>query len=310
MRIKSLVLIFGTLTFLGCSDQQDRKNQKKIAQLKMELALAKSELSRANAKLKSFSVELTEIENTAENRFIRAQKLLSENNLQDAKIEFQGIVDDFQGTEEATNASKEIAKIDKALKQNKIDAEKKSALGFKALKSVSTVKLENLSIEFERIRTARKWSFDDYGSDSRSRDAEKGNRHILARVLITSDNKNPFLPPVMAYKMNNGELKLLGILGYEFSRWDDYDSFLGKNTDAGNDFSKAKTVPFNLGLQVSKDQLSGETVYIVLKKSGCFERKKKTSGNPAIYYSETICSVKEILSIEDFNKDYVLLKKL
>lgn len=300
MKRKLLALTFGLLTFLSCSDGE---TQKQLSELKKELENTKAELN-------SCSSELTEIKNTAENRFIRAQKLLSEDNLQSAKIEFQGIVENFKGTKDATNANNEIAKIDKIVEQKRIEAERKKALGFKILKPISTVKFDDLSLRFEKIWTGKRWSFDDYGSEYRLRDAQRGNKHILARVSISSETKNPSLPPVLAYQMNNGELELIGTLGYEFRRWEDYGSYLGNNADYGNDFAHSKTIPFNLGLQVSDDKFVGKTVYIVMKKTGCFERKKKDYGNPEIQYSEGICSANRILKVEDFDNDYILLKKI
>jgi hypothetical protein len=300
MKIKLLAITFGALTIFGCSDGETKK----------QLSELKIELERTKALLNDCSDELTEIKNTAESRFIRAQKLLSENNLPGAKIEFQGIVDNFKGTKDATNAFNEIAKIDKTVEQKKIDADRKKALGFTILKPVSNVEFGSLSLRFEKIWTAKRWSFDDYGSEYRLRDAQRGSKHILARVSISSETKNPSLPPVLAYQMNNGELELIGTLGYEFRRWEDYGSYLGNNADYGNDFAHSKTIPFNLGLQVSDDKFDGKTVYIVMKKTSCFERRKKDYGNPEIQYSEGTCSTKTRLKVEDFDNDYVLLKKI
>lgn len=300
MKIKLLVLTFGILSFLGCSDGEA---QKQLSELKTELEQTKVELNNC-------STELTEIKNTAENRFIRAQKLLSENNLEGAKREFKGIINNFQGTKNATNASNEIAKIDKVIEQKRIEVERKKALGFKILEPVSTVKFDDLSLRFEKIWTGKRWSFDDYGSRYKLRDAQRGNKHILARVSISSETKNPSLPPVLAYQMNNGELELIGTLGYEFRRWKDYGSYLGNYADYGNDFAHSKTIPFNLGLQVPDEKFVGKTIYIVMKKTGCFERKKKNYGNPEIEYSEGICSAKRTLKVEDFDNDYILLKKI
>lgn len=300
MKFKLLVLAIGILFFLRCSDSEIKKQ---LSDLKRELEQTKSELNNC-------SDELTEIKNTAENRFIRAQKLLIEKNLHDAKTEYQGIVNNFKGTDYAKKASNEIAKIDKTFEQKKIEEDRKKALGFKVLNQVSIVNYEDLSLRFEKIWTGKRWSFDDYGSEYRLRDAQRGNQHILVRVSISSKSINPSLPPILAYKMNGGELDLIGTLGYEFRRWEDYGSYLGNDADYGNDFAHSKTIPFNLGLQVSDDNFVGKTVYIVMKKTGCFERTKKDYGNPEIQYKEGICSVKRTLKVEDFDNDYVLLKKI
>ena len=56
-----------------------------------------------------------------------------------AKTEFQGIVDNFKGTNDASIASKEIAKIDRTVEQKRIEAERKKALGYKILNKMHLI---------------------------------------------------------------------------------------------------------------------------------------------------------------------------
>lgn len=295
-----LALTIGILTLISCSDGETKKQ---LSELKTELEQTKTELSNCSA-------ELTEIKNTAENRFIRAKKLLTDNNLNGAKIEFQGIVDNFKGTNDATTASKEIDKIEKTIEKKRVDAERKKALGYKVLKPTTRVKYGDLSLRFDKVWKGKRWSFDDYGNQYFLRDAERGNSHIMARISVTSENNNPSLPPILVYQMNNGELKYLGTQGYKFRRWKDYGSYLGNYADYGNDFSHSKTIPFNCGVELSNDDLKSGTIYVVLKKQGCFNRTKVDYGNPEIAYRESSCNPKRILKVEDFDNDYVLIKKL
>ena len=102
--MKKITLVtIGILLILGsCGVPQDEYEK-----LKSELNETKEKLSNCSDELKVCSNELTEIKNTAENRFIRAKKLLANSNLNDAKLEFQGIVDNFKGTKDAEIASME-----------------------------------------------------------------------------------------------------------------------------------------------------------------------------------------------------------
>lgn len=300
MKRRLLTLTIGIITLISCSDGETKKQ---LSELKTELEQTKAELSNCSA-------ELTEIKNTAENRFIRAKKLLSENNLTGAKTEFQGIADNFKGTNDATTASKEIVKIDKIIEKKRADEERKKALGYKVLKPITRVKYGDLSLRFDKVWKGKRWSFDDYGSQYFLRDAERGNSHIMARISVTSENNNPSLPPILVYQMNNGELKYLGTQEYKFRRWKDYGSYLGNYADYGNDFSHSKTIPFNCGVELSNDDLKSGTIYVVLKKQGCINRTKVDYGNPEIAYRESSCSPKRILKVEDFDNDYVLIKKL
>ena len=300
MKFKLTIFSILILSILSCSDGETKKQ---LSELKAELEKTKTELNNCSA-------ELTEIKNTAENRFIRAKKLLSENNLTGAKTEFQGIVDNYEGTNDATVASKEIAKIDRTIEQKRIEAERKKALGYKVLKPTTRVKYGDLSLQFDKVWKGKRWSFDDYGSQYFLRDAQRGNSHIMTRVSVTSENNNPSLPPILVYQMDNGELRLLGTLGYKFRRWKDYGSYLGNYADYGNDFAHSKTIPFNCGVELSNDDLKSGKIYVVLKKQGCFNRTKVDFGNPEIAYRESSCNPKRILKVEDFDNDYVLLKKL
>lgn len=300
MKILILVFTFGLLTLFSCSDGETKK----------QLSVLKTELEKTKAELNNCSSELTAIKNTAENRFIRAKKLLIENKLKGAKKEFRGIVDNFKGTNDATIAKKEIAKIDKTIEQKIIAAERKKALGYKILKPTMRVKYQDLSLSFDKIWKGKRWSFDDYGNEYFLRDAKRGNSHIMARVSITSENNNPSLPPILVYQMKNGELKLLGTLGYKFRRWEDYGSYLGNYADYGNSFAHSKTIPFNCGLELSNDDLKSGTIYVVLKKQGCFNRYNENYGRPEISYRKSTCKTKKILKVEDFDNDYELLKKL
>lgn len=300
MKIKPIIYLILIISVFSCSDKEIKKQ---LTELKTELEKTKAELSNCSA-------ELTEIKNTAENRFIRAKKLLSENNLAGAKEEFQGILDNFKGTNDAKVATTEIEKINKTIERQRIDAERKKALGYKVLKPTAYIKYGDLSLKFDKIWKGKRWSFDDYGHQYFLRDAERGNSHVMTRVSITSEGNNPTLPPIFVYKMDNGELKFLGTLSYKFRRWKDYGSYLGNTADYGNDFAHSKTIPFNCGLELPNDDLKSGTIYVVLKKQGCFIRTKVDYGNPEIAYRPSLCNPKQILKVEDFDNDYVLLKKL
>lgn len=285
---------------VSCADGETKK----------QLSDLNSELELTKAKLDSCSAELNEIKNTAENRFIRAKKLLIQNDLNVAKREFQGIIDNFTGTNEAVIASREIKKIENTIEGAIIEAERKKALGFKMLKPTTRVNFDGLSLNFEKIWIGKQWTFDDHGREYFLRDAQRGNMHVLVRVSITSENNNPNLPPILVYRMDNRALKLLGTLEYKFRRWKDYGSYLGNYADYGNDFAHSKTIPFNSGLELTEGDLKTGTIYIVLKKQGCFNRIKKDFGNPEIEYNEGNCAAKQNLKVEDFDMDYVLLKTL
>lgn len=292
-------LLYASLIILiGCSNNE------------VQLSELKTELEKAEIELLNCSSELAELKNTSENRLIQAKRFLAEKDLVKAKAEFQGIVDNFKGTKDAINASNQIKSIEKEIVQEKIEAEKKKALGFKVLKPNNIVEYEGLRIKVEKIWKGKRWSFDDYGNKYSFRDAKRGQKHIMARITIKSQSNNPSLPSILTYQMKEGRLIYLGTLKYRFRRWKDYGSYLGNYADYGNDFAHSESIPFNCGIEIPNNQLENGDIYIVLKKQDCFYRTTTSIGNPAIKYQEGSCSPKKVLTVADFEKKYTLLKIL
>ncbi|WP_299782987.1 hypothetical protein, partial [uncultured Formosa sp.] len=67
----------------------------------------------------------------------------------------------------------------------------------------------------------------------------------------------------------------------------------------------SKTISFNCGLELSNNDLKSGTIYVVLKKQGCFNCTKVDYGDPEIAYRQSLCNPKQILKVEDFDSDYV-----
>ena len=289
--------------FVASCSEGNAENSDKVLQLQKELDSTKAELRRS-------SEELTKLKNSPEQRTIRGEMLFAEGKLEVAKDEFQGIVDHYDGTPQAKVAKKKVSEIEDILNKRKAEEERKKALGYKILKPESNVDFNGLKVKFERVWSGENWSFDDHGRRYSYRSATRGNTHILARVSITSEDKDPALPPVLVYEMKEGLLHYLGTLGYEFRRWKDYGTYLGNHADYGNDFAHSSTIPFNLGLETATEKVRSNNIHIVVKKVGCFTRSNRGYGNPEIAYTEGVCNEKKTLSLEDFERDYVLIKRL
>jgi len=307
MNLSTKLFPIAFLAIIGCSD----------GQLKTDLGKIKTELEKTKQELTNCSTELAEVLNTPDQRILMARKLFANGNFSGAKKEYEEIQRKFPNTDYSKTASKEIAGLEKAIEKRKIEAEKqreeeerKKALGFKILKPLSTVRFGDLSLRFEKVWTGKRWSFDDHGREYSLRDATRGNKHVLVRLSISSESKNPELPPVLAYQYFDGKLLLLGTLRYEFRRWKDYGSYLGNYADYGNDFAHSKTIPFNLGFETSEDNLKSGLVYVVMKKTNCFTRENKDFGRPVVQYKMRKCAAKSSLEVKDFEKDYILIKTL
>ncbi|HHT23654.1 MAG TPA: hypothetical protein GXZ87_10190 [Bacteroidales bacterium] len=275
---------------------------------KSEYDKLKTELAECNAELTECKKTVEELQNTPQVRLSKGQQFLSENNITNAKKEFNDLIAKFGESDEAQKAKSILADIEKKEKERKEAEERKRTLGFKILKESSSVNTGDVTIKFNSVTTGQQWVFDNYGSEWRYRSAERGDKYVLSRVAISSENKDPNLPPVAVYNIESGTLKLLGTMDYEFARWKDYGTYLGNYTDYGNDFAHTRTISFSLGLSVSNDILTNKAVFVVVKKENCFYRQYERFENPPVSYRSSGCNMKSSLTVDDFDNDYVLVK--
>lgn len=292
--MKKVIFIILTLTvLLSCNDNNSIK---------------KEEFDKLKAELDECKRTVEDLSNTPQMRLTTALKLRDENKVEQAKSELRTLIEKFTGSDEAKKASQILKEIEDAERKEKEEAEKKRLLGFKALKETSTAKVGEVSLKFTSINSVSQWNFDAYGNEYRLRKAERGNIYINAKVAISAETKDPNLPPISVYKAENGEIRLLGTMGYEFVRWEDYATYLGNYADYSNDFSHTKTISFSCGLQITQDELDNNAIFVVVKNQNCFYRSTERFRNPPVKYTESGCTVKNILTVDDFDKDYILLK--
>lgn len=289
---KLFITIFMFSLLLSCDDNGIKKEE--YEQLKLELEECKK------------TVE--DLSNTPQMRLTTAQKFKDEKKFNLAKNELNELVDKYSGSAEAKMALRLLKEIEEIERKEKEEAERKKLLGFKVLKEATSTKVGDVTLKFTSISSTLQWNFDDYGSEYRLRKAERGNIYINAKVAISADSKDPNLPPIVVYKAENGQLNLIGTMGYEFVRWKDYGSYLGNYADYGNDFSHTKTISFSCGVEITKSDLDNNAIFVVVKKANCFYRSTDRFNNPPVSYKDRSCGVNAILGVDDFDKEYVLVK--
>jgi len=299
-RLVQTGLIVSLLLAISCSNESTHQKEL-ITSLELELSQVKDSLSQCQN-------ELGRIKNTPEIRLLKAQNYETELDNATALLEYNDIIEKFPQSKESIEAKNASDRIQRVMEGDRIAAEKRKALKFNGLKKKTKITYEGLSIGVEKIWIGSRWIFDSYGDRYFLRDAERGNTHILARISITSKYKNPTLPPLLVYKLYNGQLVLIDKLKYEFRRWKDYGSYLGNYADYGNDFNHSETIRFSLGLQLEKDIIDNNPIYVVLKKEGCFYRDNNSYSRPEVSYKPANCDNKTLLDVDDFEDDYVLVK--
>ena len=101
-------------------------------------------------------------------------------------------------------------------------------------------------------------------------------------------------------------------MSYEFYKWKDYGTYLGNYSDYSNDFSRTKRIRFDVGEQLQVSKYIGKEIYLVVSKKEKASRQSTRIGNPEIEYSPYSIDVDipEILDIETFEKNFILVKRL
>ena len=168
------------------------------------------------------------------------------------------------------------------------------------LKENTTLSIDNITIKFKSVSTGSKWIFEyDKYDYYRYRSAERGNTYVLANVIISSKVKKSKIPLISVYRLSNGCLTLVGSMSREFVN-DAEGSYNDK------DFKYVSSVAFSQALEISKKILEETAVFVVVKRVNC---SKYEFG----YYLDTNtegCNIKSTLTVDDFDKDYVLIKIL
>jgi len=262
-----------------------------------EKKVNKSEYDKLQNELLEYKKQVEELKNTPSNRLLKAQQLFSKEDFKGSKYELNLLLNKFKDTPEAQKGVVLLQKIESLEKARTENEKRKKTLGFKMLKENTTLVIGNITLKFNSVKTSKQWTFDNDKYDYyKYRDAERGNIFILANVSFTSKLKKSKIPLVSVYKIVNGQLKLHGTMKREFLN--DYDN----STDA--DFKYVSTVIFAQAIEISKSTLAETAVFVVVKKSNCskYEYGYYLDSDPAG------CNIKSTLTVDDFDKDYALVK--
>ena len=207
----------------------------------------------------------------------------------------------FPDSIEAKQANTLLAQMKSDNDKREAEAKRLAALGFKALKVGAKLAGDEASITLSGVNQTKRWISDAYDSQYHYRDSEKGSAFIVARVKVTSNNKNPSLPGVALYRSEGATLKRVANFGYEFGSWKDYGSYLGNYSDYGNDFAHTNAILMSIGADAELSALT-RPLFLVATKEGCYSRNYERFRNPPVSYVGGNCSsLKEALEISDFS---------
>jgi len=267
-----------------------------------------SEFDKLKADLENCSNENAELKNTPENRLLTAQKFENDGKIEQAEKEYRELAKEFPKTEQGITAQKFVENREKEIEKIKKEEERKKQLGFKALKEQSTIEQGDVTLTFSKIQLGKRWYFDRYDDRYFYRDAERGNKHLTATLKIKSKSNEPKLPPIYVYKLENGNLKFISTVGYEFYRWKDYGSYLGNYADYGNDFAHSPTINFSPGVSLNDENTKNYPIFLMVKKDNCVIRESARFDNPPVSYTTATCDADRIMDVDKASSDYYTIK--
>lgn len=244
----------------------------------------------------------------ADQRLARINDLIAKESFKDAKDEIAQLRKVFPNSKEAeicAGLSDKIASLE-AKKQAEIERIK--ALGFKAVKAVSSVTIDYNTATFS-LSVANVFTFDSYGSRYFYRDADRGYKYVTGSMTIKSTSKYPDLPEPHLYEIVGDKMVRKSYFDTEFARWEDYGTYLGNYHDSGNDFRKTSTIRFKIGASIDADIIGKKPVAVVLKHKNFLTREEDDHRNPPVSYKGGYGEYPDSLSLEDFTSgEYHVIK--
>lgn len=284
-------------------------DQSEFNKLKKERDDLAAQVSANKATIQALRDSVTMLAFPADQRLNKINTLVSSGDYTAAKQEIARLTSLFPESKEAKATPAIIEKIDRLIAQKKAEEERIKALGFKALKSSTTFKIDYNTVELTSISVGNTFTFDSYGDRYFYRTADRGNKYVTAAMKITSQDKDPKLPQLAIYSISGDTMSKVGSFDTEFARWKDYGTYLGNTHDFGNDFAKTSSVRFKIGEEVSEDIVKGPYALIMKKENG-LSRNYDRFANPPVSYTGYV-SYPSTLRLEDFTKegsDYIVVK--
>lgn len=179
---------------------------------------------------------------------------------------------------------------------------------YKAIGVNTVVKADSISVTYGAFEKTSKWIFDRYDDTYMQTEPERGDICITGKATVTSAIKNPMLPQIIVFKMQDSMLVPIAKMGYRFSRWQDYGYYLGNYHDKNNDFAYTEKISFECGVMINEDVYKNEVLFIAAENSGCGMRVEKRFDQPPVSYTFKNCKQYYSIAANAFDNDLTLLK--
>lgn len=299
---RGLMVACCILALTGCGDGEEIY-KKKAESLRSEVESLRGEVSGAKYRIVELEQENKILKETPPIFLAKVKTAIANGDEAAATNALAALTSRFADSTEAAAGTSFLQKMVRDREAKEQEERRLAALGMKAIPVKGTFTADDTAVTLQSAQITGQWSFNNYGSEYEYRTAERGSRYITASVAYSSKSKDPKLAPLVVYASNGGELKRLGVMRYEFVRWESYATFLGNYHDDGNDFAHTASIRFSMGLQVDDAAIS-KPLYVVASSTGCAERSSDRLGNPPVSYRTYSCdsAAPSVLHASDFKE--------
>lgn len=271
--------------------------------------VSKDEHDAALARIGELETEIDELEHGTDRMLSHAQQAVDGEDFADALRILTELTERHPEASERAKPIREEAERQKSeaerlAEEARQEEERQRLLGFRAIEQTRRVEGAGVSIEVNSVSVRDRWRFDRYRNRWFERDAIRGSSYIVADISVSSESHNPRLLPIAVYEVRGETLRRLGLLKYEFYRWQDYGSYLGNYADYGNDFAHTSTIRFVTGLSLNEEILSAKVLFVMVANATCVQREEERFDNPSVSYSNKSCSLPQTLTIQEALESY------
>ncbi|MDL2185679.1 hypothetical protein P5706_15960 [Pseudomonas sp. ChxA] len=299
---KDLLATCLAFSLTGCGDSGEMY-KKQAEGLHSDVKSLQAEITAAKGRIAQLEQENTTLKETPSVLLTQVRKASDSGDEAATQAALASLTSRYPDSAEAKTGSGFLQRMVKDRETKEQEARRLAALGMKVIPVKGSFIADDSSVSLQSAQIAGQWSFNDYGDEYEYRSAERGSKYITAKVTYSSKSKDPRLAPLVVYASNGGELKRLGVMGFEFVSWSSYATFLGNYHDDANDFAHKVSISFSMGLQVPNEAII-KPLYIVASFSGCADRSSDRFGNPPVSYTTYSCdqAAPSVLRASDFKE--------
>lgn len=290
------------LSLTGCGDGGEAY-RKQAESLRGDISSLQAQIAAAKTRITQLEQENKTLKETPAVFLAQVRKAVDAEDETTAKAVLASLTSRYADSAEAAIGNGLVQKMVKDREAKEQEERRLAALGMKAIPVKGSFTADDSAVSLQSAQVASQWSFNDHGDKYEYRSAERGSRYITAKVTYSSKSKDPRLAPLIVYASNGGELKRLGVMGFEFVSWSSYATFLGNYHDDANDFAHKASIRFSMGLQVPNEAIT-KPLYIVASSSGCADRSSDRFGRPPVSYATYSCdqAAPAVLRASDFKE--------